>query len=76
MKRFGDRDVDKGDAGAAHVGAPHDREGTGAGGEASGGTLAEGFRRRDTSAVGDVNVSIQHEWDARFARAMPGGPQA
>ena len=44
--------------------------------DASGGTLAEGFRRRDASAAGDVNVIIQHEWDARFARVMPEGPQA
>ena len=72
MEGFGDRDVGKGDARAAHVGAPHDREGTGAGGErqqrdTGGGISAEGRRRRG---------GCQYEWDVRFARAMPEGPQA
>ena len=57
---------------AAHVGAPYNREETGAGRErqrrdTGRGISAEGHRRRG---------GRQYEWDVRFARGMPGGPQA
>ena len=52
VESFGERDVGKRDAGAAHVGTPYDREGTGAGVERSGGILAEGLWRRDAGAAG------------------------
>ena len=71
VERFGDRNVSKEER-AAHVGAPYNREETGAGRErqrrdTGRGILAEGHRRRG---------GRQYEWDVRFARAMPGGPQA
>ena len=55
VERFGDRDVGKGDARAAHVGAPNDREGTGAGGERQrrdGRTSAQGVPAQRTPARG------------------------
>ena len=72
MERFGDRDVGKEDAGTAHVRAPYNCEGTGARGErqrrdTSRGFSAEGRRRRG---------GRQYDRIVRFARAMPGGPQA
>ena len=71
MESFGDRDIGQGGVGAALVGAPHEREGTGAGGERQRrdgeGISAEGRRRCR---------GCQYERDVRSSRAIPKGPQA